>query len=62
MKRVEFFYDFACPYAYLAHTQVEAVCERAGAELAWKPFLLGGVFRALGSPDRPADGTPESLA
>ncbi len=47
--RCDFFYDFSCPYAYLAHTQVEALCERAGAELRWKPFLLGGVFKAIGA-------------
>jgi 2-hydroxychromene-2-carboxylate isomerase len=50
VKRVDFFYDFSCPYAYLAHTQIEALCARAGAELAWSPFLLGGVFKALGQP------------
>jgi 2-hydroxychromene-2-carboxylate isomerase len=49
VKRVDFFYDFSCPYAYLAHTQIEAVCERAGAELVWRPMLLGGVFQAVGT-------------
>jgi 2-hydroxychromene-2-carboxylate isomerase len=49
VKRVDFFYDFSCPYAYLASTQIEAVCARAGAELAWRPMLLGGVFQAVGT-------------
>jgi 2-hydroxychromene-2-carboxylate isomerase len=49
VPRVDFFYDFSCPYAYLAHTEVETLCARAGAELVWKPFLLGGVFKAIGS-------------
>ncbi len=49
MKRVDFFYDFSCPYAYLAHTQIEALCARAGAELVWRPMLLGGVFKAVGT-------------
>jgi 2-hydroxychromene-2-carboxylate isomerase len=49
VKRVDFFYDFSCPYAYLAHTQIEALCERAGAELVWRPMLLGGVFQAVGT-------------
>ena len=49
MKRVDFFYDFSCPYAYLAHTQIEAVCARAGADLVWRPMLLGGVFQAVGT-------------
>jgi 2-hydroxychromene-2-carboxylate isomerase len=62
VKRVDFFYDFACPYAYLGHTQIEALCERAGAELAWRPFLLGGVFRALDVPDSPAAAMPANKA
>ena len=53
MKRVELFYDYACPYAYLAHTQIEALCARASAELVWRPMLLGGVFQALGTPQIP---------
>ena len=53
MKRVELYYDFSCPYAYLANTQVEALCERTGAELVWRPMLLGGVFRAIGRADGP---------
>ena len=56
MKRVDFHYDFACPYAYLASTQIEAVAARTGAEIVWKPMLLGGVFRAIGAPDGPAFG------
>src|SRR5262245_24520155 len=61
MKRVEFHFDFVCPYAYLASTQIEAVCARApGAELVYKPFLLGGVFRGLGVADAPA--MPEAKA
>jgi 2-hydroxychromene-2-carboxylate isomerase len=50
VPHVDFFYDLSCPYAYLGHTQIEGVCARAGASLAWRPFLLGGVFRALGQP------------
>jgi 2-hydroxychromene-2-carboxylate isomerase len=53
VKRVELFYDYACPYAYLAHTQIEALCARASAELVWRPMLLGGVFQALGTPQVP---------
>ncbi|MBP6630454.1 MAG: 2-hydroxychromene-2-carboxylate isomerase [Kofleriaceae bacterium] len=51
--RVEFWFDFSCPYAYLASTQIEAVCRRAGATLELCPMLLGGVFRAIGAGDGP---------
>lgn len=47
MKTLEFFFDLSSPYSYLAATQVEAVCERAGARLLWKPMLLGAVFKAV---------------
>ena len=44
-KTVDFFYDFASPYSYLAATQIDAVCERQGAVARWRPFLLGAVFK-----------------
>jgi 2-hydroxychromene-2-carboxylate isomerase len=46
---LEFFFDYASPYSYLASQQVEAVAERNGAELRWRPFLLGAVFKATGN-------------
>lgn len=50
MKTLDFYFDFSCPYAYLASTRVEALAERTGAELRPKPFLLGGLFKAMGQP------------
>ena len=50
VARVEFWFDFSCPYAYLASTRVEALAARAGAELDVRPMLLGGVFRARNVP------------
>ncbi|MBB3179788.1 2-hydroxychromene-2-carboxylate isomerase [Variovorax sp. Sphag1AA] len=48
-KSVEFYFDFGSPASYLAATQLPRLCEEAGAELAWKPMLLGGVFQATGN-------------
>lgn len=48
-KTIEFFWDAASSYTYLASTQIEAVAQRAGAKLVWKPFLLGKVFEATGN-------------
>jgi len=62
VKHVDFFYDFACPYAYLAHHRVDAAGARHGATVAWRPFLLGGVFRAIGTPDMPAAHMPAAKA
>lgn len=48
--QLEFFFDYSCPYAYLAFVQIEALAARTNARLVWRPFLLGGVFRALAQP------------
>lgn len=50
MREVEIWYDVVCPYAYLGSTQIERVAAAAGATVRWEPFLLGGVFNALGVP------------
>jgi 2-hydroxychromene-2-carboxylate isomerase len=56
VKRVELYYDYSCPYAYLASTQIEALCARTFATLLFRPVLLGGIYRAIGAPDVPALG------
>lgn len=47
MATVEFFYDVSSPWTFFAFTRIEAFCERNRAELAWKPFLVGGVFNKV---------------
>ncbi len=47
-KKVEFYYDFSSPYTYIASCRIEKICEDNGAELEWKPFLLGGLFNETG--------------
>jgi 2-hydroxychromene-2-carboxylate isomerase len=56
---LELWFDFSCPYAYLASRRAPHVARAAGVELAWKPMLLGGVFRGIGSA---AEGPMVSLA
>ncbi len=48
-KTVEFIFDVGSPTAYLAWTQLEAMCDRTGAELQLTPVLLGGIFKATGN-------------
>jgi len=45
--RLEFFYDVGSPWTYLAFDRIEGLAERAGAELSWRPILVGGVFNAV---------------
>jgi 2-hydroxychromene-2-carboxylate isomerase len=47
---LRFYFDFSCPYAYVASTRIEALAERSGAILDPRPMLLGGVFRAHATP------------
>lgn len=48
-KTIEFLYDFGSPNAYLAARVLPDIAERAGADIAWTPVLLGGVFKATGN-------------
>jgi 2-hydroxychromene-2-carboxylate isomerase len=48
-KTVEFYFDYGSPNAYLAYKRLPAILERTGADLAWRPMLLGGVFKATGN-------------
>jgi 2-hydroxychromene-2-carboxylate isomerase len=53
MKEVLFYFDFASPFAYLGSTQIESVAARHHATIAYRPFLLGALFKAIGTPDVP---------
>ena len=48
-RRIEFYFDYGSPTSYLAWTQLPGIARRAGAELAFRPMLLGGVFKATGN-------------
>ncbi|MBX3192983.1 MAG: 2-hydroxychromene-2-carboxylate isomerase [Labilithrix sp.] len=50
---LDVYWDFSSPFAYLGATQIARVAERTGAKVTWRPVLLGGLFRAIGSPDVP---------
>ena len=46
---IELFYDVGSPYSYLAETQTEDIERRTGRTVRYRPFLLGGVFKASGN-------------
>ncbi len=48
-KQVEFYFDFGSPYSYLAYKALPAIAAARGAQIAWRPMLLGGVFKATGN-------------
>lgn len=45
---IEFWFEFGSNYSYLSLMRIEDLARRAGVGLAWKPFLLGPIFRELG--------------
>ncbi len=47
MATLEFFFDCSSPWTYLAFSRVEALVARTGAEIVWRPILVGGVFNAV---------------
>ncbi|MGZ3473489.1 MAG: DsbA family protein [Polyangiales bacterium] len=62
MTILEFWFDYSCPYAYLASTRVEAMAQRTRATLRWEPMLLGGVFAAGGTPQNLSETLSPSKA
>jgi len=48
-KVLEFLFDVGSPASYIAWKRVPEVAARTGATVEYKPFLLGGVFKATGN-------------
>ena len=44
-----FYFDFTSPYSYLASEKIDALAERFGRQVQWRPVLLGAIFKALGT-------------
>ncbi len=48
-RSIEYFFDVGSPTSYLAWTQLPKIAAETGATIAWRPMLLGGVFKATGN-------------
>jgi len=46
--RVDFWYEFASTYSYLAAMRIEALARERAVAIVWRPFLLGPIFKAQG--------------
>ena len=46
-RRLEVYFDCSSPWTYLAFHAVQPLAREVGAEIAWKPILVGGVFNAV---------------
>ncbi|MSP91265.1 MAG: hypothetical protein EXR79_05620 [Myxococcales bacterium] len=45
---IDFWFDFSCPYAYIASCRRHWLAAASGRPIALRPMLLGGVFAAIG--------------
>jgi 2-hydroxychromene-2-carboxylate isomerase len=50
---IEFWFEFASNYSYLSVMRIEEEARCHGVRIAWKPFLLGPIFKALGMEGSP---------
>ena len=48
MKRLEFWYDLASTYSFLSAMRIKQLAGQAGVDIAWRPFLLGPIFKEQG--------------
>ena len=42
---IEFYFDFSSPYGYLGAQRIDEIGARHGRAVAWKPYLMGAVFK-----------------
>ena len=48
IKTFEFYFDFACPYSFLAHKQIRNIENENSIQVKYEPILLGGLLKSAG--------------
>jgi len=46
---IDFYFDFSSPFGYLASERIDDIAGRHGRTTVWRPFLLGAVFKIVGT-------------
>ncbi|WP_191061710.1 DsbA family protein, partial [Geminicoccus harenae] len=46
---IDFFFEFASPYGYLASLRIDSIAAAYEREVVWRPIMLGAAFKASGS-------------
>ena len=52
-EKLEFWFEFASTYSYVAAEEIEKMAAAASIEVVWRPFLLGPIFAEQGWRDSP---------
>lgn len=50
---LDFWFDFASVYSFLASMRIAPLADAAGVSVRWRPFLLGPIFASQGMKDSP---------
>lgn len=56
---LQFWYEFASSYSYIAALRISRAAEEAGVAVCWRPFLLGPILAAQGLKDSPFNIYPD---
>jgi 2-hydroxychromene-2-carboxylate isomerase len=48
-RPIDFYFEFASPYGYLASLEIDGLAEKYGREVNWRPFMLGAAFKITNS-------------
>jgi 2-hydroxychromene-2-carboxylate isomerase len=52
-EELHWYFDFSSPFGYLSSLRIREVAQAAGVQLVPKPFLLGALFKGIGTPRIP---------
>ena len=44
---IEFFFDCSSPWTYLAFHNIQPLAAEFGAQISWRPILVGGIFNTV---------------
>jgi 2-hydroxychromene-2-carboxylate isomerase len=45
---IDFYFEFASPYGYLASLRIDAIGARHGRDVRWRPIMLGAALKLTG--------------
>lgn len=45
---IEFYFDFASPYGFIAAMEIDALAGRVNRDVVWRPFLISAVYKRYG--------------
>ena len=46
---IDFYFEFASPYGYLASLRIGAIARAHGRDVVWRPIMLGAALKATGT-------------